>query len=58
MRSKCGGLGGDRDDTAQVVVIFSNMAIPAWTSAAAIVKLGREKAAMAEAATLGYESVM
>lgn len=44
--------------TAHVVDMLSNIAIPAWTSTAAIVKLGKEKAAIALAATDGYESVI
>jgi hypothetical protein len=38
--------------------MFSNIAIPPCTKAAAIVKLGNENAAIALAATEGYESVM
>jgi hypothetical protein len=45
-------------NTAHVVDMLSNMAIPACTSAAAIVKLGNENAAIALAATDGYESVI
>lgn len=41
---------------AQVVDMLSNIATPAWQRAVAMKKEGIRKAAIAEAATLGYES--
>jgi hypothetical protein len=38
---------------AHFVLILSNMMTPRWQSAAAMMKEGMRKAAMAEAATLG-----
>lgn len=41
---------------AHFVDMLSNMATPAWQSAVAMKKDGMRKAAIADAATLGYES--
>ena len=46
------------ENTAHVVDMFSNIVMPACTKAAAIVNCGNENAAIALAATEGYESVM